>query len=418
LSTRRFEGPDLDTVLARARAEVGSGARVLSAERVRSGGLGGFFARERVEIEVEVDDDAPPAPVGPEPDAGPAAAPGSLLDLVDLVNRSDHHDVGPPIRPDRIEPAPPVHPDAGHPLAGPPPPPPPPAPVVSTETTTFAEILERITAQAEAPPEAPPPLPAAPASDVPPAAVPVPFEPVAFEPVPRAEVEPARRPVRLVSPARAAVPALRAAASEPGPLTRLGLPPELEPSGPDLRTSLLEQLARLPEPPALPNSRGTVVAVIGARGTAHHVARTVCLRVGGDPSTIATVTGQRRQRYDPELTSVDEVSDNRRAWRRRPLPTVVVVDAPLGRPLDWVGPVLGALEPTAVWGVVEASRKEEDIAAWSEDLGGLDALCLTALDDTVSPASPLRTGLPVALLDGETATPERWADLLLSRIAS
>jgi len=100
------------------------------------------------------------------------------------------------------------------------------------------------------------------------------------------------------------------------------------------------------------------------------------------------------------------------------LPTVAVIDAPLGRPTAWVAEVLGALEPTAVWGVVEASRKVEDLAAWSSDLGGLDALCLTGLDDTVSPATPLRTGIPVALLEGHPATPDRWADLLLTRLAS
>jgi hypothetical protein len=95
-----------------------------------------------------------------------------------------------------------------------------------------------------------------------------------------------------------------------------------------------------------------------------------------------------------------------------------VIDAPLGRPTAWVAEVLGALEPTVVWGVVEASRKVEDIVSWSNDLGGLDALCLTCLDETVSPASPLRTGLPIALLEGQPATADRWADLLLSRLAS
>jgi hypothetical protein len=100
------------------------------------------------------------------------------------------------------------------------------------------------------------------------------------------------------------------------------------------------------------------------------------------------------------------------------VPTIAVVDAPLGRPLAWAAEVLAALEPTAVWGIVEASRKVEDISAWSGGLGGLDALCLTGLDDTVSPAAPLRTGVPVALLEGEPATPERWADLLLARLAS
>ena len=180
----------------------------------------------------------------------------------------------------------------------------------------------------------------------------------------------------------------------------------------------MAQLATLPLAPALPSSRGTVVAVVGPRGLAHHVARTICVRVGTDPASITTLTARRGRASDPELTNVDEVTDNRRAWRRRTYPTVAVIDAPLGRPTAWVAEVLAALEPTAVWGVVEASRKVEDLAAWSSDLGGLDALCLTGLDDTVSPATPLRTGIPVALLEGQPATPDRWADLLLTRLAS
>jgi hypothetical protein len=220
-------------------------------------------------------------------------------------------------------------------------------------------------------------------------------------------------------PGPLSIPSLPSASSEPGPLARLGLPPELEPAeGLDLRESLLERLATLPRPSALPCTRGTVVAVIGPRGVAHHVARAVSVRVGADPASIATLTARRRRASDPELTCVEEVLDNRRAWRRRPLPSIAVIDAPLGRPTAWVAEVLGALEPTVVWGVVEASRKVEDILSWSNDLGGLDALCLTCLDETVSPASPLRTGLPIALLEGQPATADRWADLLLSRLAS
>jgi hypothetical protein len=227
-----------------------------------------------------------------------------------------------------------------------------------------------------------------------------------------------RPPHRPATPAP--TPQERAVEPAPDPigtsLARLGLPPELEPAGDDLRRSLLDQLARLPRPPALPTTRGTVVAVIGSRAAADEVARRLCSRIGADPVTIATLTTRRRRASDAELTTPAEVTDHRRSWRRRPLPTVAVVDAPPGRPSCWASDVLAALEPTVVWGVVEASRKVEDIAAWSEDLGGLDALCVNGLDDTVTPAAPLRAGLPVALIDGHPATPERWADVLLTHL--
>jgi len=64
-----LEGPAIEPLLARVHAEHGPRARIVKAERVRAGGFGGFFARERFEVTVEVD--------GAEPGAAPA--------MVDLV---------------------------------------------------------------------------------------------------------------------------------------------------------------------------------------------------------------------------------------------------------------------------------------------------------------------------------------------
>jgi hypothetical protein len=232
-----------------------------------------------------------------------------------------------------------------------------------------------------------------------------------------APLRPARRPVgahfRPTSE-----PAL--AASDAHPLARLGLPTELLPDhdGRDLRARLVLQLAELPGPPPLPATRGTVVAIVGSRGPAHDVALAVCATVGSNPDSIATIAPRTRTPKATELGTPEEAAEQRRAWRRRPTPTVAVIEAPLGQSSAWAGEVLEALEPTVVWGLVDAGRKVEDITAWSDDLGGLDALCLNGLDDTVSPASALQTGVPVVLLEGQAATPERWADVLMGRLAS
>ncbi len=492
MPTRRFEGRNLEAALARASTEVGSEARVVSAERVRSGGLGGFFARERVEIEVELEGDDSVVTgelVGHEASGlgastAIAGQPASLLDLADRISSAERFDGGPDGTPggadarpggrrrsgtgvaaaigrhstragrerggpdDRGGPAPTAAQSAAPQPTSPQPtaprpatahaaaqfaldphpddadasavvlvgsPPPAPRAHVSTETSTFAEILDRITAEtggtahsavvagAPSPPTAPvagtdvvviETAATAGSATVPGTAAPVPV--------------PAPAAVQLV--VRPAPPTFRSA-DDGGPLTRLGLPPELEPTGPDLRDALVAQLAALPQPPALPTSRGTVIAVVGPPGLAYQTARTIRGQVGTD---IPITTFSRRA---PGDANVDEVSDQRRAWRRRPGPTVAVVDAPIGRPVDWAADALCALEPTTVWGIVEASRKTEDIAAWSSGLGGIDALCLTGLEETVSPAAPLRTGVPVALLDGQPATPERWAELLLDRLS-
>ena len=66
-SQLRFEGNDLETLLQRVRAEVGDEARIIAANRLRKGGIGGFFAKELYEVIVEPPPGAPanaPDPVG------------------------------------------------------------------------------------------------------------------------------------------------------------------------------------------------------------------------------------------------------------------------------------------------------------------------------------------------------------------
>ncbi len=87
-----LEGPDLQTLLEQIRAKYGAEARILEAEKVRRGGVGGFFAHERFHIQVEVPDAlaAPPA----TPASGQAVR--SVMDLVDRLNRAEedlHHDI-------------------------------------------------------------------------------------------------------------------------------------------------------------------------------------------------------------------------------------------------------------------------------------------------------------------------------------
>ncbi len=146
------------------RAKVGAGARVVSAERIRSGGLGGFFARERVEIEVELGDETwpPPSsadtPVPPDDEPTPPGAAASLLDLVDIVSDADRFEPAAFVQPDRVD----VLSDLAQARStsrtgrgrhaikdSVPPPPPPRRPTVSTESASFAEVLERIAGEAD-----------------------------------------------------------------------------------------------------------------------------------------------------------------------------------------------------------------------------------------------------------------------------
>ncbi len=62
---KSFEGPDVQLLLDRIRAEVGPGAKINGAEKIRVGGVLGFFAKEHYRVVVEAPGTAPgpfPAP--------------------------------------------------------------------------------------------------------------------------------------------------------------------------------------------------------------------------------------------------------------------------------------------------------------------------------------------------------------------
>ena len=57
--TQKFEGPDMAALLDEVHTTLGPSARVIAANRCRSGGVAGFFARESYEVTVEIPDEAP-----------------------------------------------------------------------------------------------------------------------------------------------------------------------------------------------------------------------------------------------------------------------------------------------------------------------------------------------------------------------
>src|SRR5207237_5845543 len=69
-----LEGPKLEPLLEQVHDEYGNRAKIVSANKVRTGGLGGFFAKQHFELSVDVGEDGA-APV--------EESAGTLLDLVD-----------------------------------------------------------------------------------------------------------------------------------------------------------------------------------------------------------------------------------------------------------------------------------------------------------------------------------------------
>ena len=111
-SQLRFEGGELEELLERVRTEVGPDARIVAANRVRQGGIAGFFARQAFEVVVEpagrrpprrpdrrhapaVDDasSASTAPARAERTTDPDRLRATILDLADAVSDIEREDV-------------------------------------------------------------------------------------------------------------------------------------------------------------------------------------------------------------------------------------------------------------------------------------------------------------------------------------
>jgi len=362
LSLQRCEGKDLESVLDQVRSRFGDTATIVEANRLRRGGVGGFFARERFEVVVDVED---AAPVDLPEDYGLEATEDfceRLLSLADGVSDAESAPVA----------------------------------TVSTEQPQFSAVLESITRHMEsnARPAPAPAAPPAPAPAAPPA------------PAPAATVVDNRTLARLGLPEDIR----RAAVVHPAPTAST-----------DPSAWLLGLLEHLPAAAPLPEGPGAVIVVAGGREAAVTLARQIAadLHLDADAVLLASV-GYKGRAIPAErrITATETAAEWRRSWRRRPRPTIVAVDAPIGRTGDWGRRVIDALEPTMVWGTIDAGRKPEDLFDWAERLGGFDALAVTDVDATVSPAAVLQCGIPVGRLDGRPATPALWTSLLAPRLAA
>ena len=417
----RYEGPDLEALLEQVRTELGTGTKIVSANKVRSGGVAGFFAKESYEVIVEHDGIVLPAAdlaADPTRSVRPRDIAPSLMDLVDQVSSEERAA----------------------------------APRISTESEPFAAVMERVARDAGIPaapatealddepqdvtdaeivvpapaPVAVAPTPAA-AAPAPPAAAPMPATPMPAAAMPAAAMPAAPRPVAapFAAPAVTAPSHLSSPASQAGALVKMGLPAPLVPaiaSPATAEAALRSSLSRLPVAPGMPKGTGSVVAVVGERQAALALARDLSAEAGLDPDAVAIATRKRLPARTPEslvISGSDDAMEKRRSWRRRDRPSVVVIDTDLcaDKPA-WAYHVLAALEPEATWGVVEATRKTEDVAAWVVGLGGVDALAVNDLDATTSPAAVLQLDVPVGRIDGRTATPSLWAALLTERLAA
>jgi hypothetical protein len=393
---RRYEGTALEDLLQQVRTEHGDDVEILEANRLRKGGLGGFFAKEAFEVVVGVPADDTGEPKVLSVDEGLDAhdqalaaddgegdfVPLSLLELAERV--SDAERVGLPVEATA-------------------------RPLVTFEATLDRELGRWPTADAIAAAEAID-TPVARPIDVPASASALPTAPVASAPTVPA---PSR-----ISPSL--VPALSLDVLE-----RIGVPLEMARrpiGGSSLVVELYNVLDGIAGAESLPTAPGSIICVVGPREEAMDLAHDLAREVRVAPESLVLASTRYRGRAisgERRIRDAAEAEDQRRRWRRRRTPVFVAIDAEMSRTgTAWAREVLDALEPSMAWASVAATRKAEDIDAWVDELGGIDALAVTALDDTTSPAAVLRSRVPVGRIGTVPASRLAWATMLAERLAA
>jgi len=359
-----MSGESLEQLRAEARAVHGPGARIVAAQKVTEGGVGGLFARKHYEVTVEVPEPSVDLPVARVTITQPASRAGiaALLADADAADGFDERDPfddvlagggssgrrAPEVvvlpRVDRSVGAPADSPRraaraaaagaAGASAAGEAPgggAVPAPAPAdVSTRTDAFAEIMDDLT-----------------------------FNGIAAEPVPA--------PTRAGDEAR------------PGPLTNAAefLAAAAASSSPSLVAAAAAG-ADLPTAPGLLRGAGDLVVVVGRPGDAFRVAAQMASAFGLRSVDVA----DRRSAILARATGVHEGSSvvTALAWDD---------DAP---------EALRSIGADQLWVAVDVGRKHDDTSRWVEAVRAVQPVAAVAVvgeADTATPGTVHLLGVPV-----------------------
>jgi hypothetical protein len=484
-----LEGPAIEPLLAQVRDEYGSSVRIISADKVRSGGVGGFFAKQHYELSVEVPDSNEdridmakrtstadnghtlerlleraesqdrldePARTGAHaartvtPATFGTARPGETTFPRPAAQARAASRPAEPRHAERARPAEEVMPDAEVSRGA----------AISDTGAAFAEMmagLDTNSAAAEPVIERPRAKPGVPlrGEDAPTVR---PFRPAATTEAPvnphkpaatptlaerigglgASEVEedePMIEPVATIAPPEPVAPppppapapaAIRPADSDPviQNLMKVGMPETMarQITGADTYAGVLSVLAARPSAPGIPDGPGEILVLAGDINLGVPIARQLLDQIGVPENHLLLAaqttagTGLHSSRLIPSRDAaesrVEKLHNAEQAW-------VVVMDAPVGGtdPL-WVNEMCDAIGATAVWAIVDATRKTADTGRHLRTLGEVEALVVHSVELTADPASVLGLDLPIFSLDMKPATPHVWAAMLCARIAT
>jgi hypothetical protein len=193
-------------------------------------------------------------------------------------------------------------------------------------------------------------------------------------------------------------------------------------TGSDTYAGVLTALASRPAAPGFPDGNGDVLVLAGDMVPALSIGKELLAQAGIDPARMllagpsAAGTGLHSSRvlHTPKEAAAryEKLQSSDSAW-------IIVLDAPVGGtdPV-WVDEMCDALGATAVWALVDATRKTSDTARHLRSLGEVEALVVHGVELTADPATVLGLDLPIVSLDGRPASPHAWAAMLCARIAT
>ncbi len=414
MSTRLLlDGDDLRTLMLRVRDEMGPDARIVRAERVRTGGIAGFFAKEHYELTVEVPERPRqrlgrarhrPAIDAPR-DAGTSVETVGLDALLAAADAAEgEHRAAQ---------------EAGEP------------PGVSTSSETFADVLASMEELVGPQPRRPgPPVPVPPERTVRPAvfpqvergpaaaAVPEPVED-ASEPEDVAdEVLPDPDPQPPVTPEDPDRPRSTVAS-----LLELGVPTRLlaEFSDPRAPVALSQLVRRFDRPRAVRLRPGSVVVVAGEPELALRTATQMAHRAGLAPTDVVLAgVIEARPGHGRRLLSPALATRFREKVAAEAATVVALGVAPGPTGLRDGAAMLAALAPDDAWAAIDARLRGVEVRRWLRAVGAVrpfDALAATSTFAAQSPGSVLNLGVPVGWVDGLPASPVVWAAVLSERLA-
>ncbi len=435
------------------RQEMGPDARIVRAERIRTGGVAGFFAREHYELTIEVPDTPRPRlgrrrssasgvvpgrteiPATATPRAPGTQATGIGLEALLAAADAAEVTVAPSVLSrDGTD----VEPDADAAGAGgtdegtePRP------PAVSTSGDTFAQVLasmqQIVGAPAQDASEEVEPEGAAligSSEQGPDGSAELEAGPQGADP----DAEPgAGAGDEVADDAERATPAQRPGPPPPGleperggasvnALLELGIPTRLLAGFGDPRAAvpLSVLVRRFDPPPSVWLAPGRIVVVAGEGDVALATARQMAHRAGMDPFEIALageispVPGHGRRMQSPAAAT---------RYRERlggDAPAIVAVGVGPERE-DWsaAAALIAALQPSQSWAVLDSRRKTVELRRWLRGVGArraFDAVAAISTFDAQAPGTVLNVGTPVGWVDGLPASPVVWAAVLSERL--